>query len=620
MRIFVGLGVLVVLLLAILLVLPFLVDLNQYQDRYKPLIEEAFNRKVVLQDVRLTIWPRLGVRVAGVTVQEDPAFGAGPFVSFTSLDVGVKLLPLLSRRVEVEEVTLRDPLIAVIKDRKGEMNLSTIGVRASAASSPGQSAANPLQVLALLAVDRFAITGGAITYRDESTPEPMEYRVNDLELLLKSVHLGETPTLHLAATLQPYNIPVRLDGSGGPLVDMFDLKQFTFDLGLGKIAMGLKGSLVGGNLTATLTAPVINSADLPMALPLTKPVLIKDFHATVKAHYPLPPGGSAEQLVDIHDLGFAVAIGQSLLTVQGHGTGGRLTIMVSAPSISTADLPTELSLKKPIEMQALQLSAELKGQDLRVNNLSLQLFGGTIKAIGGVTAGSLAPPFNGKVTVAGLQLGPALDALGPSQISASGTAGFELAVSGRGFSMSDLTKALEATGHIGVSQGKIEGVNLIQEAVARLNVPGLRLDNLKATVFSTAETDLAIKDGIVNIQRLLMDSHDFQATGGGTVGFDQSLNLKLALNLSPSLSQQIAGALPATRLAFAGGRLNVPVTITGTTQAPSYGVDLHVLTGRVQGQVKEQLKGAINDLLSGSSKPQDLKQKGQDFLKGLLGR
>ena len=186
--------------------------------------------------------------------------------------------------------------------------------------------------------------------------------------------------------------------------------------------------------------------------------------------------------------------------------------------------------------------------------------------------------------------------------------------------MSDLTKALEATGHIGVSQGKIEGVNLIQEAVARLNVPGLSLDNPKATVFSTAETDLAIKDGIVNIRRLLMDSHDFQAMGGGTVGFDQSLNLKLALNLSPSLSQKIAGALPATRLAFAGGRLNVPVTITGTTQAPSYGVDLHVLTGRVQGQVKEQLKGAIGDLLGGSSKPQDLKQKGQDFLKGLLGR
>ena len=448
MRIFIGLGVLAVLLLAILLSLPFLVDLNQYQDRYKPLIEEALNRKMVLQDVRLTIWPRLGVRVAGVTVQEDPAFGGGLFASFTSLDVGVKLLPLLSRKVEVEEVTLRAPLIAALKNRKGEMNLSTIGTSAPAASPSGQSAASPLQALALLAVDRFSVTGGAITYRDDSTAEPTEYRVNDLELLLTSVHLGETPTLHLAATLLPYNIPVRLDGSAGPLVDLFDLKQFMFDLGLGNIAMALKGSLVDGNLTATLTAPLFKSSDLPIALPLTKPVQIKDFHATVKAQYPLPPGGSAEQLVDIHDLGFAVAMGQSLLTVQGYGTDGRLTLTVTAPSINTADLPTELSLKKPIEITALQLSAELKGQDLRVNNLSLQLFGGTVKVIGGVTAGSLAPPFNGKVTVEGLQLGPALDALGSSQISASGTAGLVLAVSGRGFSLPDLTKALEATGHL----------------------------------------------------------------------------------------------------------------------------------------------------------------------------
>jgi len=43
-------------------------------------------------------------------------------------------------------------------------------------------------------------------------------------VLLKSVHLGETPTLHLAATVQPYQVPVKRDGSFGPLVDRFDLK------------------------------------------------------------------------------------------------------------------------------------------------------------------------------------------------------------------------------------------------------------------------------------------------------------------------------------------------------------------------------------------------------------
>jgi AsmA protein len=79
-------------------------------------------------------------------------------------------------------------------------------------------------------------------------------------VLLKSVQLGKTPTLHLAATVQPYHVPVKLDGSFGPLVDTFDLKQFAFDVGLGNIAMALKGMVRGGNLDATLTSPLLNSA------------------------------------------------------------------------------------------------------------------------------------------------------------------------------------------------------------------------------------------------------------------------------------------------------------------------------------------------------------------------
>lgn len=628
MKIFIWLGVLVVLLVGVILSLPFLVDLTQYQDQYKPLIEASLNRKMALQDIRLTIWPRVGVRLAGVTVQEDPAFGSGPFASLTSLDIGVKLMPLLSRKIEVEEITLRDPFISVIKNSKGELNLSTLGAATQAAPSsmpepsgaPAPSTGNPLQWLALLAVDRVSLTGGAVLYRDDSAPEPTVYRVNDLEVLLKSVHLGETPTLHLAATLLPDNIPLTIDGSFGPLVDLRDVKQFGFDLGLGKMAMALKGRVVDGNLMATVTIPQINSSDLPMAVPLTKPVQIQDVHVTVKASYPGPQGVPAEELVEIQDLGMTLAMGQSLLAVTGHGTGSHFTVGVAAPSLNTADLPVELSLRKPLEIKAVQLSAEFMGRDIRVNNLSMQLFGGTVKAIGLVTAGGLAPPFHGKVTVEGLQLGPALEALGSSQISASGTAGFELAVSGRGFALPDLAKALEATGHIGISQGRIEGVNLIQEAVTRLHVPGLTLDNPKATVFSTAETDLVVKDGIINIQRLLMDSHDFQATGGGTVGFDQSLNLKFALQLSEPLSQKIVRSLSVTRLALAGGRLNVPVTIAGTTQAPSYGVDVNALTGKVQSQVKEQLKGAIGEVLGGSSNPQDLQRKGRDLLKGLLGK
>jgi AsmA protein len=171
-----------------------------------------------------------------------------------------------------------------------------------------------------------------------------------------------------------------------------------------------------------------------------------------------------------------------------------------------------------------------------------------------------------------------------------------------------------------VKDGKIEGINLLQEAATLLKVVGVSLDKVNATAFSTIESEFAIKQGLVVVQRLLMDSHDFQTIGGGTIGLDRSLNMKLNLNLSQALSQKIAAGSPIARVALRGGRLSLPLLITGSTQAPSYGLDTKMFAGKVQEQVKERVKGEIGNLLKGDAKPEDLKQQGKDLLKGLLGR
>src|SRR5262245_23979720 len=179
MKMMVGLLIVLVLLIGGLLALPFLVDLASYQDQYKPLIENALNRKIQLQGIRLTIWPLIGARVAGFTVLDDPSFSEGSFASLSSFDVGVKLMPLLGGRMEVEEIALREPVITVIKNKAGVLNVSTIGPKMSAPptaqpeSRPSQG--DPLQALAMLAVDRLSIVGGQLTYRDVSVTPATEY-------------------------------------------------------------------------------------------------------------------------------------------------------------------------------------------------------------------------------------------------------------------------------------------------------------------------------------------------------------------------------------------------------------------------------------------------------------
>jgi AsmA protein len=549
MKIAIGLLVLVILLVGVALSLPFLIDLNKYQDQYKPLIEDALNRKVQLQDIRLTIWPRIGARVAGFSVLDDPAFGTGSVASLSSLEVGVKLMPLLSSKVEVEEITLRQPVITVIKNQKGVLNVSTIGrkgvsVPEKPSRAPIPSTEGPLKILALLAVDRVSIEGGKLTYRDLSAGKPTEYVLQDLEVLLQSVRLGQTPSVHFGSLVQPFNLPVKLDGTFGPLRETMDIDAINFQLGVGKTDFTITGKAAGNDATVNISSPVINTANLPIALPL----------------------------------------------------------------------------KKPVEIKNLQMTAEVMGQEAKLKSLSFRLFDGEVKGQGKLIAGSDMPPFKGAVTIQGLQLGPALNAVAETPISISGTAGADLSVQGRGFSMQDLTKALEGTGHLAVKDGKIEGVNLLQEVVSALNVAGISLGDVKATAFSTIETDLALKQGVINVQRLLMDSHDFQATGGGTIGFDQRVNLTVNLNLSQEVSQKIAAASPVVKIALKDGRLSLPLTITGTAQAPSYGVDVRGLNGKVQEQVKKKVEEAVGGLLKGTTKPEDLEKEGKELLKGLFGR
>ncbi|MDH4187881.1 MAG: AsmA family protein, partial [Nitrospira sp.] len=330
MKILAGVLVVVVLLVGLVFALPFLIDLNKYQDQYKPLVEDALNRKIQLQDIRLTVWPRIGAQVAGFAVLDDPAFGAAPFTSLTSLDVGVKLMPLLSGKVEVENITLRDPMITVIKNKSGVLNVSTIGRTGVAAPktpsrAPIPSTEGPLKILAMLAVDRVSIDGGKLTYRDLSAAKPTEYVLQDLDLLLKSVRLGETPSLHIDTLVQPYNLSVTLDGTFGPLKETTDIDAINFQLGLGKTEFTITGKAAGQNATVNVTAAAINTEHLPISLPLAKPVEIKD----------------------------------------------------------------------------LRMSAEVKGQEVRLSALSFQLFEGQVKGQGKLATGSDAPPFNGTVVIQG---------------------------------------------------------------------------------------------------------------------------------------------------------------------------------------------------------------------------
>lgn len=625
MNILLSVALVLIFLSGIVLALPFFVDLGPYQHHLTPLIEKALNRKIQFQSLRLTIWPRFGVRANGFAVLDDPSFNAARFASLSSLDVGFKLLPLLGGEIDVEQIILRDPVMTIVKRKDGVWNLSTLGPAASPSAghptTEPSHAHDPLQVLGLFAVDRVMISGGRLIYRDESVNPPAEHRLEDMTLLTTSVRLGQTPTVHLAGTLQPQNLSVGLDGHFGPLVETLDMNRFDFTANIGTLGFALTGTLTDRTLHLTASSESITTTDLPVRLPLAKPVEIRNVLAVAKISFPLKQGVSALEMADLPDIRMDVVMGRSTAQVTGTVLDGLATIAVASSSITTEDLPIEINLPKSINLTNLQAAAQVTAQDARLLRLTFDVFEGRVFAQGRLGTSEAIPPFNGSVAAHRIQLGRVLEAIRPgSAIAVSGTANMDLAVSGRGLLQSDLHRALEGSGRLDVQNGRFDGINLTRELETLFHVVGLSAENLSYTPFSAVESDVLIKSGIVRARNLRMDGQDVHVAGGGTVSFDAAVNLGLNVQLSRSLSRRIAHGSTFGRLAMKEGRIVLPVIVAGTLRDPSLELDMKALTGTVQTQVEDTVRATVKGLLDGTVKPQDLQQQGQELLNELFGR
>jgi AsmA protein len=75
-------GVIAVLLLVIVL-LPFVIDANQFRPKIESAMDTALNRKVEIGNIKLSIFSG-GVSVENLSISDDPAFGREAFLKAKS--------------------------------------------------------------------------------------------------------------------------------------------------------------------------------------------------------------------------------------------------------------------------------------------------------------------------------------------------------------------------------------------------------------------------------------------------------------------------------------------------------------------------------------------------------
>jgi uncharacterized protein involved in outer membrane biogenesis len=173
--------------------------------------QERIGREVTVGDIKVGVWPGIGVSLEDVAVADDPAFSAEPFARVADLRVNVKLMPLLRKKVEVKRLVLRDAVVSLITDENGVRNIDSM--IPSGDSSSGDAAPAAAAIPLVLA---FAdIEDGTLRYVDRAAG--IDHTVRDLDFTARDVSLETEMSFELSAAMVSPEADVRLSGKAGPI-------------------------------------------------------------------------------------------------------------------------------------------------------------------------------------------------------------------------------------------------------------------------------------------------------------------------------------------------------------------------------------------------------------------
>src|SRR5579862_95988 len=265
--------IIVVVIVLVILFLPHLIDVNQYRGQIQSELQQRLNRPVQLGALSLGVFP-VRIQAANVVIGDDPSFHSNvPFAQVQELDVSVKLLPLLSKNVEIDSLDLKRPTIELIKNAQGVWNFSTI-----ASAPPGQApaAANPKQPAQpaktaqsssssgpQISLGELKVTDGQVAVTDNQKRQPRAL-YDHIDVTLKNFAPNEPFSIELGAHLPGSGSQkLSLTGSGGPINNADAAKTpFKGTLKLDGVSMaGLQQFMNSKSLEGT-DASITGTADM----------------------------------------------------------------------------------------------------------------------------------------------------------------------------------------------------------------------------------------------------------------------------------------------------------------------------------------------------------------------
>lgn len=133
-------GSIVVLVVIAAVVLPTVIDPNNYKEEISAAVYKQTGRELTIDgDIKWTVFPSVGLGLSDVTLGDLDGLGDEPMFDIGEADISVKLIPLFSKKIEIGRVSLNDVSIKLKRKADGQSNWQDLGGEGGSSTSDAGS-------------------------------------------------------------------------------------------------------------------------------------------------------------------------------------------------------------------------------------------------------------------------------------------------------------------------------------------------------------------------------------------------------------------------------------------------------------------------------------------------
>ena len=655
-------GALVTLVVIGVVALLLFVDPNRYRGDIERVAKEHSGRVLTIHGkLELKIFPWLALSVHDMQLSNPAEFGSQPpFLTVQNASIGVKLLPLLGKRLEVSRIALNGVNLNLVS-RGDENNWKDLSGPKGAAETPTSTPASQGSVT----IEGVDLARSSLVYRDElkkSTTQiaNLELHTGPLETAPDRTALGSVDlqgsylavpaeqhpsaqakplafSLHTAgltlanATLAPAKVELKV-GDSTLVFSVAGDKMSTERVVTGSVAVPTTSArklLQSFGITPPITrdSGALSAFGLQTNFRLTRQQLqLSALHLTlddtrVEGTAAIEDLGTSALSFDLNVNGINVDRYRSPVEKPARAPVDKTTAGPAPAKAPPTTLPIE-TLRKLDAHGTLRVASATfsnivftdvvmplaaKDGHLRLGPTQARLYGGSYNGDIVLDARPLQAQLSLNEHVHGTDIGALVKAAFDSA-RISGRADANVAVTGVGNTDDAIMRSLGGKIDANVKQGALIGIDIAYElqrvnALLKREVPPQRTGPTR-TVFNTLQTNGTLDKGVLRIDDLRMDTDFLKVRGRGTLDTaTEAINYQLVT----SVDKLPAGSAGGSGL-DALGSVEVPLTITGTLSSPAVRPDIGALAKGKLGQEVQQKAGEL------------VKKKLGDKLKDLFGR